>query len=112
MDFLKTQNLAAKYVEKLYNTTIRHYLFYHNFAHTQRVVNYAMEIAANYNLSAKERTVIYIAAWFHDTGHMFSTIEGHEEESVKIMKRFFLKEEICRLVFFQNGTFIELKNGQ
>jgi len=31
---------------------------------------------------------VYIAAWFHDTGHLFTTPENHEEKSVELMRSF------------------------
>ena len=56
--------------------------------HTQETVKRAEEIAAHYKLSEKEMLAVYIAAWFHDTGRIFTGPENHEEKSVELMKSF------------------------
>lgn len=64
-------------------------LMYHNIHHTRGVVAHAKEIAASYDLSEDEYFTLVAAAWFHDTGQMFSAPQWHEEESVKIANNFF-----------------------
>ena len=63
-------------------------LLYHNLAHTQAVATHAREIADHYPLSPLEKFALHASAWFHDTGHLESTLEGHEEKSALIMRRF------------------------
>ncbi len=46
----------------------------------------ANEIAAHYELSEKDITVLNIAAWFHDTGHLYTNPIDHEEKSVELMR--------------------------
>lgn len=63
-------------------------LAFHNLKHTQIVVARANEIAAHYRLSEKEMLTLFTAAWFHDTGHLFTKPVVHEDKSVQIMKDF------------------------
>ncbi|KAA5534523.1 HD domain-containing protein [Taibaiella lutea] len=65
------------------------YLIYHNIDHTRGVVAHAKEIAANYDLSLEEFFTLVAAAWFHDTGQIFSAPQRHEEESIKIANLYF-----------------------
>ena len=64
-------------------------LVYHNLAHTQQVVARAAEIAAHCALTEDEQFTLNAAAWWHDTGHLFSPPQNHEEESARIMESFF-----------------------
>lgn len=63
-------------------------LLYHNLAHTRLVATRALQIAAFYRLGAPEHFILFAAAWFHDTGQLFSGPEGHELKSVAIMEEF------------------------
>ena len=63
-------------------------LVYHNLEHTSQVVGRANEIAAHYNVSEDDMLVLYTAAWFHDTGYLFSVREGHEKKSAEVMRAF------------------------
>lgn len=83
---------AEDYVKNIFDEYPHPNLLFHNLEHTQTVVNRAKEIAAHYQLSDNEMQVIYIAAWFHDTGHLFAEIDKHEDKSVEIM-RIFMQQE-------------------
>ena len=64
-------------------------LIFHNFKHTATVVERTKEIAAHYNLTEKEMLVLYVAAWFHDVGHLFMPgLKNHEEKGIEVMKKF------------------------
>lgn len=76
------------YVRDLFETNKKPKLFFHSLEHTQQIVKRAEEIAAHYKLTDKDMLAVYIAAWFHDTGHLFTTAELHEQKSVEIMKAF------------------------
>ena len=67
-------NLFLENVERQYP--------YHNLAHTRKVVARAREISEHYSLTDAQNLILYTAAWFHDIGHLFTTIDGHEIESV------------------------------
>ena len=60
-------------------------LIYHNLAHTKSVVDHAIEIAAQYPVTEQELYYLTIAAWFHDTGHLFGELKNHEEAGVHLM---------------------------
>lgn len=79
-------------VTGLFDKHLHPFLVYHNLAHTRMVVRHAIEIAGHYTLSDDELFVLYAAAWFHDTGHLFVPPARHEEESVQIMSSFFQQE--------------------
>ncbi len=66
----------------------------HNLDHTETVVKKVNEIAGHYNLSEQDMTVVFVAAWFHDTGYLFEKPENHEFKSVELMKEFLAKEKI------------------
>ncbi len=68
-------------------------LIFHNLTHTKKVVERAQEIAAHYQLSEKDTLTIYVAAWFHDTGHLFTDLEKHEEKGIELMREYMLKED-------------------
>lgn len=60
---------------------------YHNMMHTTEVAKMIEEIAAASNVSADEKEMLLIAAWFHDVGYV-ERCEGHEEISVDYAKKF------------------------
>jgi predicted metal-dependent HD superfamily phosphohydrolase len=76
------------FVTDLFEKNPNNKLLFHNLKHTQIVVQRTKEIAAHYNLTEKEMLVLYVAAWFHDVGHLFASLKNHEERSVEIMKKF------------------------
>jgi len=82
--FKKTQH----YVSSLFEEKQDSKLFFHSIAHTENVVNRANEIAGNYHLGEDEMLIIYVAAWFHDTGYLFVPPPEHEEKSAALMKDF------------------------
>ncbi|HMH22487.1 MAG TPA: HD domain-containing protein [Puia sp.] len=59
---------------------------YHNLAHTQSVVAHCKEIAAWYLLNESDVFILTSAAWFHDIGHLYGEMKGHEERGVLIME--------------------------
>lgn len=78
---------AENYVISYLNNNLDASFVYHNLAHTQRVVGKAKELLEDTPLSETEKEQLLIAAWFHDVGFT-KTIEGHEQESVKIATEF------------------------
>ncbi|GAB4056115.1 Pycsar system effector family protein [Spirosoma litoris] len=63
-------------------------LTFHNLAHTQEVVQATDQIARNYQLSEADYLAVMAAAWFHDTGYLDGSPEGHEERSADIAAKF------------------------
>ena len=76
------------HVTNLFDASKKPKLIFHSLEHTLEIVKRAEEIAGHYKLSEKEMMAVYIAAWFHDTGHLFTTPDVHEEKSVELMKSF------------------------
>lgn len=76
------------HVRNMFAIHMQPYLYYHNLAHTENVVKHTAALCNWYNLAAHNRFVIMAAAWFHDTGHLFGDIEGHEERSAELMAQF------------------------
>ena len=92
---------AELYVEDLYTRNPNPLLVYHNLEHTKNVVKRAKEIAAHYSLTERQMLVVYVASWFHDTGHLFmKTWKNHEEKSIELMKKF----------MYENGAAPDLIN--
>lgn len=77
---------AEEKIVELYDTVPHENLLYHTIGHTRKVVDRANEIAAHYELSERDITVLNIAAWFHDTGHLFTEPSAHEEKSIALMR--------------------------
>ncbi len=64
---------------------------YHNLKHTQRVVKSTQELLDAHILEDKEKEVLLLAAWLHDTGYTKGHKE-HESSSCEIAKEFLEKE--------------------
>jgi len=79
---------VENHVSELFESNPKPKLIFHSFEHTKNIVKRTEEIAAHYKLSEKEMLAVYIAAWFHDTGHLFTGPENHEEKSVELMRSF------------------------
>ena len=79
-------------VEALYNKFQSTDLLYHNLNHTQKVVQHCHEISVAYVIDETHSFIIWVAAWFHDTGHLFGFPLNHEERSVEIMKDYIEKK--------------------
>jgi predicted metal-dependent HD superfamily phosphohydrolase len=88
IDLNSIEEKIADHVAKAYeDADVPHYP-YHNLDHTRGVVARCREIAAYYSLGQRETFVLVAAAWFHDIGHLYGGIEGHEERGVVLMKQY------------------------
>jgi predicted metal-dependent HD superfamily phosphohydrolase len=88
MDYHKTDKRIEEYVTGLFEQMHSPSLVFHNLDHTRMVVKRTQEIAGHYNVTEKEMLILYAAAWFHDTGHLFTDPQRHEEMSCDIMRKF------------------------
>ena len=84
---------ADNFVMKLFKDKLPNTFIYHNYNHTQRVVKSTKELIENSQINVKEEQVLLLSAWLHDTGYT-KTIKGHEEESVKISKKFLEENKV------------------
>jgi HD superfamily phosphodiesterase len=86
------------FVTELFSQRNLPFLKYHNFQHTESVVDRAEEIAIHYAINDSEKFCLITAAWFHDTGHLFNELAEHEQTGVDLMtsflKSFFIEEDI------------------
>ena len=81
---------VATFIYKLFKNKLPEDLIYHNYLHTQEVVENCEKIMKGYDLEGEEAESLLIAAWFHDAGFV-ETYEKHEEASARIAREF-LKE--------------------
>lgn len=88
MDANSLYKRTEQYVTGLFNDNTKPELLFHNLDHTLSVVARTKEIAGHYYLSESDMLVVYIAAWFHDTGYLFTDAAHHEEKSVELMQEF------------------------
>jgi hypothetical protein len=93
MDSNSIYKKVEHYVVDLFNDNADERLTFHNLKHTKTVVSRTKEIAGHYDLTEREMQVLYIATWFHDTGHLFTEPVGHEAKSVETMQHF-MKETL------------------
>lgn len=87
---MENQNLIEKaiaHVEVLFRTKRPAWVKYHTLEHAKAVAKASEEIGAACGLSADEREVVILAAWFHDTGYL-EKIEDHEERSAELAASF------------------------
>lgn len=78
---------SSKYVNQLFNEKLPGWAVYHDLTHTIETVNACLEIGRASGLTDDDLEILCIAAWFHDTGYMF-TVEGHEEKSSELASKF------------------------
>ena len=78
---------AQMYVHELLSEKLPGGYLFHNFQHTQDVIEVCEEIAASMHLSKKDAENLQLAAWFHDTGFIEKR-EGHEEKSAQLARTF------------------------
>src|SRR6185503_17475172 len=88
MEYTSIAYKAEYFVTTLFEKNQQESLLYQNLEHTRNVVARAKEIAEQYDLSEKDQAILYIAAWFHDTGHLFVEPAMHEIKSIELMKAF------------------------
>ena len=75
-------------VTEIFKNKVTPLFAFHNLDHTLQVVNAAEEIAGHYHLNDNDQFVLFISAWFHDTGFSTGHFEEHEKESIKLAEDF------------------------
>jgi predicted metal-dependent HD superfamily phosphohydrolase len=88
MDSNNLYKKTEQHVTGLFNDNNNPALVFHNLEHTKSVVDRTKEIAGHYYLSENDMLAVYVAAWFHDTGYLFTEPATHEEKGVELMKEF------------------------
>ena len=93
--------LAESYVEGLFEQYDVTALKFHNVEHTKNVKRNALEIATHEQASEQDKVILWIAALFHDTGHLNGGIEGHELRSITMMQAFMELNEVADQTFIE-----------
>ncbi len=93
------------FVNDLLSNQLNSKYLYHNLRHTQRVVKSTKELSNSHNLAEKDKEILLLATWLHDTGYTKGT-NDHEESSCAIARKFLEghqydpenQEEVCKLI--------------
>ena len=100
------------YVTGLFEDNPNDRLVYHNLSHTKYVVDKTTEIAGHYQLSEKDTVVVYAAAWFHDTGYLFTQPKLHETKGVELMTAFMQSQQTEETIIEEvAGCIMATKHG-
>jgi len=75
------------FVINLLKTRIPATYYYHNYEHTQYVMDKVLEIGLHENCTEKELELLQVAALWHDTGYV-SIYAGHEAESCTLARKY------------------------
>ena len=77
---------ATEFITELLQNRLSDLMYYHDYHHTNNVLNAATELAAEENVvDEHELLLLKTAALFHDAGYLY-TYENHEEESCRIVR--------------------------
>ncbi|MEJ5960986.1 Pycsar system effector family protein [Pedobacter immunditicola] len=93
MNYLETLDQVKAYVTGLFQTGNDQDLLYHNISHTEEVVENAVKIASNYQLSDRDFFVLMAACWFHDVGYL-QGLAAHELVSADRAKEFLAQKNV------------------
>ncbi|MBO9200669.1 MULTISPECIES: Pycsar system effector family protein [Niastella] len=93
MNYYTLLDEIKQYVISFFHTHANDKLIYHNLAHTENVVNAAIEIANHYRLSDLDYFVVVTAAWFHDIGY-YTDPARHEEKGAEEAAAFLKRQRI------------------
>lgn len=75
------------YVRGLFEKKLGQDILYHTISHTIEVVDAVEIIGKAERITEDDLEILFIAAWFHDTGH-FHCCNGHEEQSTIYAKEY------------------------
>jgi len=93
MNYKQLQEDVEQYVNNYFQTHNDPRLVYHNFEHTQEVVNAAQQIANHYQLNEQDFFTVTVAAYFHDTGY-FEDALNHEAKGAELANVFLTKHKV------------------
>lgn len=79
---------ARTFVTDLFQNKVNKSIRFHNLEHTQGVASACEEMANYYQFSDEDRLILYLAAWFHDTGFSSGNAHGHEDVSIQLATNF------------------------
>ncbi len=84
---------TQSFVEKHYAEKMSPLLLYHSIEHVRIVASVAQTIAEAEGLDERNKNIVVVAAWLHDTGYAVSCA-GHEKVSCKIAREFLAQKEM------------------
>lgn len=82
---------TQEYVVGLLTNQLDKNFLYHNLRHTQRVVKSTKELLESCSLSSREKEILELVAWLHDTGYT-KGVQNHEERSCEIANEFLTQQ--------------------
>ncbi len=82
---------AEHYVKHYFKDNLSAVFFYHNFEHTQHVVQAVQLLCKAERISEQDCELLEVAAWFHDSGYCQSCAM-HESLGIELASKF-LKEQ-------------------
>ncbi|MCQ9633935.1 DUF5706 domain-containing protein [Chryseobacterium sp. WG23] len=86
--------LAESEVTNFFESTPHPEFTYHNLQHTVSVAAASEIMAVHYQYDERSKALLFIAAWFHDTGYFQTKGENHEAVSVEIAQEFLNKNGV------------------
>ena len=84
---------TQEFVLNLFKEHLPNTFIYHNYTHTKRVYESTKELIEHSDVDEKEAKILELTALLHDVGYT-KTIDGHEEESVKIAQDFLTENNV------------------
>ncbi|RBQ09063.1 Pycsar system effector family protein [Pedobacter miscanthi] len=93
MNYKQLQEDVKTHVSEYFHTHNDPRLVYHNFEHTQEVVNAAQQIANHYQLNEQDFFTVTVAAYFHDTGY-FEDALNHEAKGAELADQFLARHKV------------------
>lgn len=84
---------AEEFATQKLSSDLPAYAKYHDFEHTQTVVNELVDLAQKEGVDTNTLNILKVAGWFHDLGYL-KKVDGHEEISVEIAEDFLSKLEV------------------
>lgn len=93
INYKQLQLEVEKHVGNYFRTHHDPRLVYHNFEHTQEVVNAAHQIANHYQLNDQDFFTVTVAAYFHDTGYFEEALQ-HEAKGAALADQFLAEHKV------------------
>jgi predicted metal-dependent HD superfamily phosphohydrolase len=93
INYKQLQLEVEKHVGNYFHTHHDPRLVYHNFEHTQEVVNAAHQIANHYQLNDQDFFTVTVAAYFHDTGYFEEALQ-HEAKGAALADQFLAEHQV------------------
>ncbi|HSZ84570.1 MAG TPA: Pycsar system effector family protein [Puia sp.] len=96
MNYQELLKKISAYVVQFFLEHPHEHLYYHNLAHTVKILEAANKINAHYNLDDKDYFIVSAAIWFHDAGILTGGLQDHEIKSAEIAENFLIQSGISQ----------------